>query len=238
MRKSGQTKGIFCIEGLWEPDLRVGSTVRPLLEMLRLHEGVEYIHREYATREELEFYLKKWTQKTYDAYPILYLTSHGRQGGIELGGAFYSLSQLARLLASSCANRVIMFSSCTTLNLPKDKLSRLLKKTGALLVCGYRVDVDWMRSTAFELLLFSRMQDNEFSGRGADAIARQAAELSKSFADLEFRMVTVKDVARPTVSGAKPPRSQSSPNRRRPVAGRRATPGKRVRRAGKRRPHR
>lgn len=194
MRKRTQTKGIFCIEGLWDPDLRVGSTVQPVLELLRLHENVQYIHREYATREEFEFYVKKWSQKRYRAYPILYLTSHGLAGGIDLGGEFYSLDELAELLTSKCANRVIMFSSCTTLSLPKNKLTHLLKKTGALLVCGYRVDVDWMRSLAFELLLFSRMQNNEFSGRGVDAIAREAEELSNSFPDLEFRVVTEKDI--------------------------------------------
>jgi hypothetical protein len=193
VRKRKQTKGIFCIEGLWDPDLRVGSTVRPVLELLRLHEGVEYIHREYATREEFEFYLGKWTQKTYDAYPILYLTSHGQQGGIELGGEFYSIDELSEQLASKCSNRVIMFSSCTTLNLPKDKLSHMLKRTEALLVCGYRVDVDWMRSLAFELLLFSRMQNNEFSGRGVGAIAKEAEELCKSFPDLEFRLATARE---------------------------------------------
>jgi len=194
MRKRSQTKGIFCIEGLWDPDLRVGSTVRPVLELLRLHEDVQYIHREYATREEFVFYVEKWTQKRYEAYPILYLTSHGREGGIELGGEFYSIDELAELLMSKCSNRVILFSSCTTLKLPKDKLLHLLKQTGALLVCGYRVDVDWMRSTAFELLLFSKMQEHEFSGRGVDAIAREADKLSKSFPDLDFRVVTVKDV--------------------------------------------
>ena len=162
MRKRSQTKGIFCIEGLWDPDLRVGSTVQPVLELLRLHETVQYIHREYATREEFEFYVKKWSQKRYKAYPILYLTRHGLAGGIDLGGEFYSLEELAELLASKCTNRMIMFSSCTTLKLPKDKLVHLLKKTDALLVCGYRVDVDWMRSLAFELLLFSRIQNNEF----------------------------------------------------------------------------
>jgi len=194
MRKREQTKGIFCIEGLWDPDLRVGSTVRPVLELLRLHEGVEYIHREYATREEFEFYIGKWAQKTYDAYPILYLTSHGQEGGIELGGEFYSLDELAELLEGKCADRAIMFSSCTTLRLPKEKLTHLVAQTGALLVCGYRVDVDWMRSIAFELLLFSCIQDNEFSGRGANGIAREANELSHSFSDLEFRIVTSKDV--------------------------------------------
>ena len=194
MRKRSQTKGIFCIEGLWDQDLRVGSTVQPVLELLRLHEDVQYIHREYATREEFEFYVKKSTQKRYRAYPILYLTSHGQEGGIELGGEFYSIDELAELLMAKCSNRVIMFSSCTTLKLPKSKLIHLLRQTEALLVCGYRVDVDWMRSLAFELLLFSRMQDNEFSGRGVDAIAREAEELSTSFPDLEFRVVTERDI--------------------------------------------
>lgn len=195
MRRRKQSKGIFCIEGLWDPDLRVGSTVRPVLELLRLHEDVEYIHREFATRAEFEFYLKKWTQKTYDAYPILYVTSHGREGGIELGGEFYSLEELAALLEGKCTDRVILLSSCTTLKLPKAKLSHLREKTGALLVCGYRVDVDWMRSLAFELLLFDSMQNNEFSGRGVGAIAKAAVALSGSFADLEFDIDTVKDEA-------------------------------------------
>jgi hypothetical protein len=195
VRKRNQTKGIFCIEGLWDTDLRVGSTVRPVLELLRLHEGAKYIHREYATRAEFEFYVKKWIQRRYKAYPILYLTSHGQEGGIDLGGESYSIDELAELLASKCSNRVILLSSCTTLNLPKSKLEHLLKETGALMVCGYRVDVDWMRSTAFELLLFSRMQENEFSGRGVDALAREADDLSQSFPDLDFRVVTLKDLA-------------------------------------------
>lgn len=193
MRNKKQTKGIFCLEGLWDPDLRVGSTVRPVLELLRLQEGVEYIHREFATRAEFEFYLKKWTQKTYDAYPILYITSHGEEGGIDLEGELFTLEQLAELLAEKCTDRVIMLSSCTTLKLPRKKLTHLRERTGALLVCGYRVDVDWMRSLAFELLLFASMQDNEFSGRGIGAIAKEAETLSASFADLEFRIDTIKD---------------------------------------------
>jgi hypothetical protein len=194
MRKRSQTKGIFCLEGLWDQDLRAGSTVRPLLEMLRLNEEIDYIHREYATREELEYYLLKWTQKKYKAYPILYLGSHGKAGSIQLGKELYSVGAMADLMVSKCANRLIMFSSCSTMNISPQQLELVLGKTGALAVCGYRVDVDWLRSTAFELLLFSKMQDNEFSGRGIQAIHRQAEETAQSFKDLEFRMVTVKDV--------------------------------------------
>ncbi len=192
MRKRDQNKGIFCLEGLWDTDLRVGSTVQPMLELMRLHESVDYIHREHATKEEFEFYLSKWTQKTYDAYPILYLTSHGHAGGIELGGEFYSLEDMTDLLSDKCENRLIMLSSCTTLQIPKERLTHLLEKTGALMVCGYRVDVDWMRSLAFELLLFSSIQEREFSLRGVGAISSEAVKLGATFEDLAVQVVTAK----------------------------------------------
>jgi hypothetical protein len=193
VRKRTQTKGIFCIEGQWDADLRVTSTVRPLLELLRLNEDVEYIHREYATRDEFEFYVRKWALKRYQAYPILYLTTHGMEGGFQLEGDIYTIAQFSALLEGKCENRVIMLSSCSTLKMKPVDLEEILKTTAALAVCGYRVDVDWMRSTAFELLLFSHMQDNEFSARGIEAIEKQAGEIARAFPDLEFSMVTCRD---------------------------------------------
>lgn len=194
MRKKGQTKGIFCIEGLWDPDLRVSSSVQPLLDMLNLNALIDYIHVDTATHEEFEVYVKKWMQKRYDRYPILYIASHGTANGIELSGDEYSLDALSELMADKCANRFIMFSSCSTLRIGKRVLRRFLRRTGALAVCGYRVDVNWLRSTAFELLLLSQIQKHEFSGRGAAAIEREATELARSFRDLNFSIVTVKDL--------------------------------------------
>ena len=196
MRKKSQTKGIFCLEGLWSSDLRVGATVRPLLELLRLYSGVEYIHREYATKGEFEYYLARWTLKMYDAFPILYLSSHGMKGGIELGGELVPVADMGRMLEGKCPNRAIIFASCSTLHLSKRRLKNLLRRTGALLVCGYSVNVDWMRSTAFELMLLYQMQQNEFSGRGAGAIQDGAETLAHGFPDLEFRIVSVKDLGK------------------------------------------
>jgi hypothetical protein len=48
--------------------------------------------------------------------------------------------------------------------------------------------------TAFELLLFSAMQDFEFSGRGVGAIARRGNEVAKMFFELDFRMITIEDL--------------------------------------------
>jgi hypothetical protein len=57
------TKGIFCLEGLWDNDLKRKSTVQPILNMLEVNDGVKYIHQDVATIEELEFYLKQWKQQ-------------------------------------------------------------------------------------------------------------------------------------------------------------------------------
>ena len=194
MRKRGQSKGIFCIEGMWDPDLRVSSSVEPLLDLLNLNALLDYIHVDVATHEEFEFYIRKWMQKRYNRYPILYVASHGSASEIQIGEDAYSIDALAGLLEGKCANRFIMFSSCSTLRIGKRVLLRFLRKTGALAVCGYSVEVDWLRSTAFELLLFSQIQKNEFSGRGAKAIVRGATELSRSFRDLKFVIVSVKDL--------------------------------------------
>ena len=201
MRKRGQTKGIFCIEGLWDPDLRSPSSVEPLLDLLYLNALIDYIHVDCATVPEFEFYTAKWLQKRYNRYPILYIGMHGSEDGLLIGRTAYSLEDLGKLMEGKCANRFIMFSSCSTMRMDKRVLKRFLDRTGALAVCGYRVDVNWLWSTAFELLLLSEIQKNEFSGRGAEAINRAATRIARSFKDLDFSIVTVKDLQATPRSG-------------------------------------
>lgn len=184
------TKGIFCLEGLWEPKLTDKSTVLPLLQLLEANSGIKFIHRDCATVEELEFYLKKWGQAAYNAYPILYLAFHGEAGEIWVDKK-YSIDQLAESLSGTCERSIIYFGSCSTLDVDKRHLKRFLKQTNALAVCGYKNEVDWMRSAAFDLLAFGAMQENEFSGRGIRAIQRKISEGYASLAnELKFRMVT------------------------------------------------
>jgi hypothetical protein len=194
MRKAAQMKGIFCIEGLWENDLRTKATVRPLLEALRLNVGIKYIHRECATIEELEFYLKKWPHQSYNAYPVLYLALHGNKERIYPSSEPFSLQDISEVLEGKCANRVIMISSCKVLATNRKILKDFLSTTNSLAICGYRNYVWWMRSAAFELLLFEIMQENEFSLRGIDAMSRKIKELSRSFKDLDVIFLSQKDV--------------------------------------------
>ena len=183
-------KGIFCIEGLWDKDLRRKSTVRPILELLHNNEDIPFIYRDCATVEELEFYAKQWTLKRYRSFPILYLAFHGESNAIYVGDKPYSLDELGEKFEGRCHNSIIVFGSCSTLDMRRSRLSKFLDRTGALAVCGYRSDVEWLTATAFELLMLSAMQGNEFSGRGIAAIEKKIRSSSGLSRELRFHMVS------------------------------------------------
>jgi hypothetical protein len=194
MRSNTQKKGIFCLEGLLDNDLANTSTVRGILNLLQDNSKIPYFYKDFAVWEELEFYLRKWIQKKYDKYPILYLSTHGNSFEIYDGRYRYSLDQLGDILEKQCENRMVMISSCSTMAADKRLLKGFLAKTGCLGVCGYRNDVNLLQAAAFELLLIAEMQENEFSGRGIEAIQNKAESIAKNFRELDFRMVTVKDL--------------------------------------------
>jgi hypothetical protein len=188
-------KKIFCLEGLWEQDLTKKSTILPILELLYLNERLEYIYRDCATKEELEFYLKKWTEDKYKYFSILFLAFHGDEGAIDIGKLQYSLDSVSQLLDGRCQNAILFFASCKTLQIDKRKLKKVLRKTGALAICGYRSDVDWMKSAAFELLVLNEMQRNSLTVQGVDAIRRRiAAEYPTMVKEFKFTMVTKSDL--------------------------------------------
>ncbi len=74
----------------------------------------------------------------------------------------------------------------------KKLLKGFIAKIGCLGVCGYRIDVNLLQVAAFKLLLIAEMQENEFSGRGIEAIQNKAEAIAKNFRELDFRMMTVK----------------------------------------------
>lgn len=189
-------KGIYCLEGIWDDDLREKSSVKPILELLHCNRGIEYIYHACATIEETEFFVNKWTLRKYSRYPILYLAFHGEKNRMMLGDKKnYSLDDLAEIVSGKCSNSIVIFGSCSTLAIRKNYLKKFLDKTGALAICGYQADVDWLPSTAFEMLMLSEMQENEFSKRGISAIENKINSIARKFRGvLPFRMVTVKEI--------------------------------------------
>ncbi len=193
MRSNTQKKGIFCLEGLLDNDLANKSTVQGILKLLEDNSNIPYFYKDFAVWKELEFYLNRWVKKKYDKYPILYLSTHGNPFEISDAKRRYSLDCLGEILENQCDNRMVMISSCSTMAADKRLLKGFLAKTRCLGVCGYRNDVNILQAAAFELLLIAEMQDNEFSGRGIEAIQNKAEAIARNFRELDFRMVTVKD---------------------------------------------
>jgi len=188
--------GIYCLEGIWDDDLREKSSVKPILELLHSNKDIKFIYHNCATVEEIKFYASKWTQKKYCKFPILYFAFHGEKNKLFLGNKKpYSLDNLAEHLAGKCSNSIIIFGSCSTLAIRMNYLKKFLDKTGALAICGYQADVDWLHSTAFEMLILSQMQENEFSKRGISAIESKVNNIVRKFRnELQFRMVTSKEL--------------------------------------------
>ncbi|MBN1948891.1 MAG: hypothetical protein JW784_04035, partial [Candidatus Cloacimonetes bacterium] len=153
-----------------------------------------YFHADCATVEELIFYLQKWSLKKYRRFPILYLAFHGSENGIWLGKKFFSLKELSSILANKCLNRIIVLAACGTLNINKKHLNLFLAETQALAICGYRLTVPWIESTAFELIMLAAMQDNNFDGRGVNAIQKKLIRNARMFNSLEFRMITRREI--------------------------------------------
>jgi hypothetical protein len=173
MAIKNKKKGIYCIEGLWNhQNIQDKSTVLPILELLEKKGYCDYIYHDSATKSELEFYLDKWKNKTInEKYPILYLAFHGEKGGIYLSQKDkYSLDDLSAFLENKCTGKVIYFGSCSTLNLDKRIIKKFLEKTGAIAAIGYKIDIDWIQSTACDLFVFEALQNDKLDGIGIEKI--------------------------------------------------------------------
>ena len=194
--KRRKPHGVFCLEGEWWNNMKEPSSVEPLFELLLSSPyRVPFIHRNADTLASMKVYLGKWTQTKYADYPILYLAFHGGEGGVYLGDlrradCEVKLDDLEEFLKGKCKGRIIHFGSCSTLGLHGRRLSSFLRRTGALAVCGYEGQIDWLESAAFELLEFAAMQGNALTLAGARAMRdRIYAGARQLCQELRFRMV-------------------------------------------------
>lgn len=170
-KRKDQRKGIFCLEGPWW-GVKGKTTVEPVLRLLETMSGynVSYRHYDVGTREEFDFYLKKWRGASFKDFPILYLSFHGSPGEIFVGegrGNSLSLEDLAERLDGGCNGRVVHLGSCSTVGVHGNALNSFLRRTGALAVCGYTNQVGWLESVAFDVLVLGRLQNASFLRTGS-----------------------------------------------------------------------
>jgi len=179
MAKRSGSKGIYCIEGMWDhQNITNRSTVLPLLDLLQNQGYCSYVYHDCATIPEIEYYLKRWKEsKIKNNYPILYLAFHGTEGNIFVDhDILYSLHQLAAALKGQCKGKVIYFGSCSTLNIDRRLIRKFLQITGAIAVIGYKKDVDWIQSAACDLFVFEALQLDQLDSLGIRKIHRMIME--------------------------------------------------------------
>ena len=156
--------GICCIETEWE-DERV--SVIPALRTLSAVHQIPFKSKPISTSDDFAKWLARWTELPND-YGILYISSHGFPGGITLhdDDAFRSnvrLPQIADALEQADVSNescIIHFGSCSTQRASARDFDDFRSRTGFDAVSGYRHDVDWIKSFAFDLLYLDHVVGN------------------------------------------------------------------------------
>ena len=153
-------KHIFALEGEWKRSLAQQDSVHAALQFLHQVKGVQFVFRKVATSSDLEYYLDKATQKSYEKYKIIYLCFHGKPGKIYLHGKrnHVTLDWLADSFKASFKDKIVHFGSCSTLRLDEVELRKFKRVTGAACVSGYTTEVDFIDSTLMDIAYFDRLQ--------------------------------------------------------------------------------
>ena len=162
MDKSGPV--IYCIEGVHDwGKARVEPTVEPMLQQLQAINCWNYVRRDCATMQELEWYLKnEWMD--CEVGSILYFCSHGSDKLVNLSGdTDISIDQIAIFLGESGGQQCLVhFGGCETFKKIGDSaMVDFMDKTGTWAVSGYGNESFWSgvreNAVALEFMLFSKL---------------------------------------------------------------------------------
>ncbi len=153
-------KGIFCIEGSWVNDHRDSTSVVKALEFIKVIEKVDVIHKQCHNRTTLLELINDSMQKKYSKNSILYFAFHGEQEHlfVEKRNKTIHIDEIAEIIGDKANGKIIHFGCCSTLNISGWAMRRFLKNTNALAISGYNKDIDFLKSTLFDLLYFQQCQ--------------------------------------------------------------------------------
>ena len=193
-RGAEQRKNIFCLETYSWFKRKDRTSVEPILELLKGMEYCDYLRRDVATRNEFEYFLNEYFRDEYKNYPILQLSFHGSDDppSIILGNdKQISLDDLAKMINGRCSKRVIYFGSCSTMNVHGATLNKFMRNTEALAIFGYREEIDYLQSAAFEPLILGSLQEVSFTKQGVQKFDRLLKERAVHlYKTLGFRLIS------------------------------------------------
>lgn len=157
--------GIICLETEWEHTVkgnRLSLHTKSLLEFLEKSKGCKVIYRRVATKNELQYYLSRFSNMEYKDYSVFYLSFHGDTHSIQLEGENkndnrITLSELSNMANGAFANRFVHFSSCRTFLGSNKDLEQFKVETGATFISGYTKSVDSILSAINDISYFDQI---------------------------------------------------------------------------------
>lgn len=156
-RTKSYTKNIACLESLWNTDLEDRWSVRPILDVIANTYDLKLAHLSCNTEPEFTYNLRMLGKRR--SYGILYLAFHGAPGEIYLADETYlTLEALQETMASRFTDWIIHFGCCSTIRVSSERLEAFVAATQVSMIIGYTKDVDWIESSAVDLLIFQALQ--------------------------------------------------------------------------------
>lgn len=143
-------RNIACLETIWEHSTENRLNVVPTLELITKTMGSKFSHLTCNTRDELQYNLNLLCKRNYG---VLYLAFHGSPGRIHLHREKIRLSELASMMNHRFAGWIVHFGTCSTLRSPRE-VENFAESTRVALATGFTRDVEFIESSALELLLF------------------------------------------------------------------------------------
>jgi hypothetical protein len=156
-RSTSYSKRIACLESLWHTDLEDHWSVRPILEVVATIQDVKLAHLSCNTEPEFAYNLKMLAKRRADG--ILYLAFHGGPGELYLADdTAISLEALSEYMGTRFTDWTIHFGCCSTVRVEPERVQAFIEATRVKMVIGYTKDVDWIESSAMDLLIFQALQ--------------------------------------------------------------------------------
>lgn len=128
------------------------------------HDDFDFIYEKFLTRVDLQHYMQQFNGKQMKAkYQVIYVSCHGEESSISFEGEkkkklkSISLDDLAVLYDGFFENRIVHFSSCSTM-CDIEAAKRFKRKAHAKRVSGYQTDVDPMDSFILDMAYFNALQ--------------------------------------------------------------------------------
>lgn len=172
--------GIWVAEGYWSSSVTDGRTVRPMMAMLEANDVAFSVHRQINDIQDLVNSLTDVGKREHAQYSIVYIACHGSSGAVAYGEESISLAELADALPDGILDsKLVHFGSCSVLD-DEESIKTFQRSTGVRGITGYTLDVGWIESAAFELLMFQTLTRYSRLGWFEKAMARDYGDLTAS----------------------------------------------------------